>query len=160
MGPHSKRMGQIIQRYIWRVILLILSIIIIGYPLVVLSLGKSDWMTLFLKFGPFVGFTIILATLCAPILPAFTDTTLILAIVYYIPWMLGILSVIFAVKFHKAWRHVAYSLLWIDLFCNLFTQMYISLFVDVVLMILVSLSIKKVNVEEQAATSHRIKKKK
>jgi len=134
----------LIKKIKWLVAFFVIVFITLTAPLFILSIKNFALMDSFLICCPFIVPAFILLTWCSQIITFPSNfASIVSAFMFYLIWAVEILSVILSAHNKKMWRYVAYSLLLIDVFCNLILTHYIAFAIDIVLLTLVILSVKK-----------------
>jgi hypothetical protein len=128
----------LIKQRKWLFIFLVFVLLIaVVTPLLLLAINKADWTDSFLSCCPFVTLAFVFLTWCSNII-TLPESYVVLAylIMFYLIWIVEVLSMILLSHDKKVGGWVARSLLLLDIVCNLLLSNYVALIINVVLIVL------------------------
>lgn len=123
-----------LKKNCWLRLFLLLAVVAVGYPFLVLRLGKSAWLNWFLDGCPFLFQALGLAGFFHKMLPFLEINPTLVEISYYVIWAILTLSILLASKDVKFGKLVACMLLIMDIVLNLLSQKYYAVIIDVAIL--------------------------
>ena len=124
-----------LKKNCWLRLFLLLAVVAVGYPFLVLRLGKNAWLNWFLDGCPFLFQALGLAGFFHKMLPFLEINSALVEISYYIIWAILTLSMLLASKNVKFGKCVACMLLIMDIVINLISEKYYAVIIDVVILV-------------------------
>jgi len=124
-----------LKKNCWLRFFLLLAVVAVGYPFLVLRLGKNTWLNWFLDGCPFLFQALGLAGFFHKMLPFLEINSALVEISYYVIWAILTLSMLQASKNVKIGKCVACMLLIADIVINLISKKYYAVVIDVVILV-------------------------
>ena len=124
-----------LKKNCWLRLFLLLAVVAVGYPFLVLRLGKNAWLNWFLDACPFLFQALGLAGFFHKMLPFLDLNSALVEISYYIIWAILTLSMLLISKNVKFVKCVACMLLIMDIVINLISEKYYVVIIDVVILV-------------------------
>ncbi len=124
-----------LKKNCWLRLFWLLAVVAIGYPFLVLRVGKNAWLNWFLDGCPFLFQALGLAGFFHKMLPFLEINSALVEISYYVIWAILTLSMLLASKNVKFGKWVACMLLIMDIVINLISGKYYAVIIDVVILV-------------------------
>lgn len=125
----------------WLCLFWLLAVVAVGYPFLVLRIGKTAWLNWFLDGCPFLFQALGLAGFFHNMLPFLEINSTLVEISYYILWALLMLNMFLASKTVKFGKIFICTILIIDIVINLLSIKYYAVIIDVVILVDVFLAL-------------------